>query len=464
MAVLTPAGALAAGTQLTGELLLYSNSQGIAPAPPLPTDIGAVDLSTDCGAPGGDGNFSYAASGNANGPLEGTFAASGSGTFIGGELTSLSVTFDVDAALSDAATGSLTLDPLGDPLFGTCSIRLFDWDDDGFDDVVTSVSAGGWVTYTADVTRNGSSTSEQGYAYWRVACFSVNAQPACDESETSSISFVGGSLPRTAEGIGSAATAAAATATDPVATSVDGPADSQIYIDESPFSYPWADEGFAILGREISISVYDADFNDVVTPEDAPIRLAFRVYLPVLSDLGIAPTDLVVRRDGEATGECPGATAAVPDPCISSRVTDGDQLILTVLTTHASVWSLGIPADSDAVYVMEGFTSPLGDGLNVVRAGQAVPLKWRLLSGNVPVLSIDSASITTVNYECGMAVTPTLAEKSPGRSALKHLGDGYYQLNWATPKSYANSCKELTLTLDVAGETVTKTVLFQFRK
>lgn len=464
VAVLAPASALAAGAQLSGELLMYSNSQGFAPPPPLATDAGTVDLSTDCGAPGGDGNFSYTASGNANGPLEGTFSVSGSGTFSAGELTSLSADFEIDAALSDGASGSVTLDPNGDAISGSCSTRVFDWDDDGLDDVVVSVSAGGWLTYSADVTTNGSSTSENGYVYWRVACFSVNAQPACDESETSSISFLGESLPRSAEGIGSAETAPTATSTDPVATTVDGPADSQIYIDESWVSYPWVDEGFTLLGREVNISVYDADFNDIVTPVDAPIGLTFRVYAPVLSDLGIPWEDLVVRRDGEPVGDCPGSASAVPDPCIASRVLDGDQLMLTVLTTHASAWSLGIPNDSGQTYAIEGFSSPVRDGLNVVKAGQAVPLKWRLLSSNVPVLNVQSASITTANYECGRESTLSVAEQSPGKSLLKNLGNGYYQLNWATPKSYVGSCKKLTLALMVGGETVTKTALFEFRR
>jgi hypothetical protein len=54
-------------------------------------------------------------------------------------------------------------------------------------------------------------------------------------------------------------------------------------------------------------------------------------------------------------------------------------------------------------------------------AGQAVPFKWRLL----------------------------------------HNGNGYYQLNWKSPKTYANSCKAIHLDLE---EGVTRNAYFRFPK
>ena len=46
-------------------------------------------------------------------------------------------------------------------------------------------------------------------------------------------------------------------------------------------------------------------------------------------------------------------------------------------------------------------------------------------------------------------------------SSLQNLGDGFYQYNWATPKSYANSCKTLQLDL---SEGLYRTAAFQFTK
>jgi len=43
------------------------------------------------------------------------------------------------------------------------------------------------------------------------------------------------------------------------------------------------------------------------------------------------------------------------------------------------------------------------------------------------------------------------------------LGDGYYQLNWKTDKTWANSCKQITLKIgDWLGDGFT--ALFQFKK
>jgi hypothetical protein len=47
-----------------------------------------------------------------------------------------------------------------------------------------------------------------------------------------------------------------------------------------------------------------------------------------------------------------------------------------------------------------------------------------------------------------------------GSSDLQNLGNGYYQLNWKSPTSYASSCK--TLQLNIGG--ATHNALFQFTK
>jgi hypothetical protein len=44
---------------------------------------------------------------------------------------------------------------------------------------------------------------------------------------------------------------------------------------------------------------------------------------------------------------------------------------------------------------------------------------------------------------------------------LQNLGDGFYQYNWKTPKSYKNSCKLLTLDI---GDGVPHTAQFFFTR
>jgi hypothetical protein len=112
-----------------------------------------------------------------------------------------------------------------------------------------------------------------------------------------------------------------------------------------------------------------------------------------------------------------------------------------------------------------GFNKPVDNNgvLNSLKAGQAVPLKWRLLNADgTPVTNLTTAKITATHLNCGLGTTTDLLEESsPGGSGLKNLGNGYYQLEWKTPKSYAGSCKTLHLDL---GEGITRDALFKFTK
>ena len=99
-----------------------------------------------------------------------------------------------------------------------------------------------------------------------------------------------------------------------------------------------------------------------------------------------------------------------------------------------------------------------------MKAGQNIPLKWRLLdAAGGPVTNLTTASVTAANLACGAGTTAAgaLAAAAGGGSALQNLGDGYYQYNWATPKSYANSCKTMQLNL---GEGASHDALFRFTK
>ena len=115
-------------------------------------------------------------------------------------------------------------------------------------------------------------------------------------------------------------------------------------------------------------------------------------------------------------------------------------------------------------YVFSGFQAPVdGDGvLNVVNAGRAIPLRWRLTSASgSPVTTLTAASVTVQGLDCAAASTTDLVEETTaGGSALQNLGDGYYQLNWKTPSAYANSCKNMRLDL---GEGLVHAALFKFR-
>ena len=109
------------------------------------------------------------------------------------------------------------------------------------------------------------------------------------------------------------------------------------------------------------------------------------------------------------------------------------------------------------------------NAMNVSKAGQAIPLKWRLTDfvGN-PVTTLASVSLTVSSVPCsyGSGTPDELEEYAAGSSGLQNLGDGYYQFNWKTPKTYAGSCKTLSIKLGPAEDApkMTNLALFTFKK
>ncbi len=104
--------------------------------------------------------------------------------------------------------------------------------------------------------------------------------------------------------------------------------------------------------------------------------------------------------------------------------------------------------------------------MNMSKAGQAIPLKWRLTDylGN-PVTSLTSVTVAVSSISCsqGSESPDELEEYASGSSGLQNLGGGYYQFNWKTPTSYAGSCKQLNLNLG-EGTVRTNLALITFKK
>ena len=106
------------------------------------------------------------------------------------------------------------------------------------------------------------------------------------------------------------------------------------------------------------------------------------------------------------------------------------------------------PGGPGTNYHFIGFFPPVDNlVLNSAKAGQAIPLKWRLLDAySVPVTNLATVDVTAISLPCPLGVTTDqIEEYSTGSSGLQNLGNGYYQFDWKTPKAYANSCKTLIL-------------------
>lgn len=117
-----------------------------------------------------------------------------------------------------------------------------------------------------------------------------------------------------------------------------------------------------------------------------------------------------------------------------------------------------------ALYDFVGFSQPVDNGgvFNVAKGGSTIPLKWRLLTeAGVPVTNLISASVGVATADCSLGTALDdieLFAASP--SGLQNLGNGYYQLNWKTPKT--TGCR--VMALSQAGEgPITHTALFKFK-
>jgi serine protease AprX len=126
-----------------------------------------------------------------------------------------------------------------------------------------------------------------------------------------------------------------------------------------------------------------------------------------------------------------------------------------------------VNATFSILYKFTGFSQPVDDGnvLNVANAGRVIPLKWRLTDANgTPVTNLKSVKLNAASLACPLRETADQVEEyAAGASGLQNLGDGYYQFNWATPKTYANSCKTAKLDLG-EGSGWEHTAQFQFPK
>jgi hypothetical protein len=66
--------------------------------------------------------------------------------------------------------------------------------------------------------------------------------------------------------------------------------------------------------------------------------------------------------------------------------------------------------------------------------------------------------VTATSLDCDLGVTFDLTTES---GTLQNRGNGEYQFDWKAPKSYAGSCKTVSVDL---GDGVDHTALFRFIK
>jgi len=178
---------------------------------------------------------------------------------------------------------------------------------------------------------------------------------------------------------------------------------------------------------------------------------------------GCSSTDNLSGMGAEATLTLTGGDAqglgSITATCSGALDAAGNAADLAVV--H---YTVNIPSNT---YNFTGFASPVDNNgiLNTAKAGQTIPLKWRITDANGnPVINLTGVTVTAVSLSCpSVPTTDAIEEYATSNSGLQNLGDGYYQWNWKSPSTYANTCKTLKLDLG-EGAGFEHLALFQFRK
>ena len=126
------------------------------------------------------------------------------------------------------------------------------------------------------------------------------------------------------------------------------------------------------------------------------------------------------------------------------------------------------PTPATPIYVFTGFFNPVDNPpvINKATAGQGVPVKWRITDANGVGISDPSSfvSLTSGSTTCSSTAPQDAIETYTGNSGLHYLGDGNWQFDWQTPKSYAGTCRVMSLNLrDGPGTVRGRTANFQFK-
>jgi Tol biopolymer transport system component len=169
--------------------------------------------------------------------------------------------------------------------------------------------------------------------------------PAPSESTADSVS-AGGTLTTDSEADGTSGS-------DPIETTITSPNGGTVSITESPdpSSTP-APTGYAFLGGAVTIEAPLASIED-------PLSISFTIDTTLTG--GIPVDAIVVFRDGEPILNCDvfPPDPIDPDPCISLRaINDGGDPVITVLTSHASEWAVGVVAPVDDAGPTVTITTP----------------------------------------------------------------------------------------------------------
>ena len=212
---------------------------------------------------------------------------------------------------------------------------------DGTDPTVTSPVATGQIQVTSPQTIKAVAVDAAGNA-GPVASFAYTFAPGVVSTDSGATGEVdpGGRI----FSLGTTASPSNA-----LLTSLTSPQGGAVTIAERARSGSGGPAGYSLLGQEVAITA-------PAGTASAPMRISFRLdgsQLPA----GEPGRAVSVQRNGVTVPACTSSDgSAAPDPCLASRVVEGDDTVITVLTSAASTWTFATPAFASIGAACTGIT------------------------------------------------------------------------------------------------------------
>jgi hypothetical protein len=216
---------------------------------------------------------------------------------------------------------------------------------------------------------------------------------------------------------------------------------AQIIFDPSDWSVTWA----TINGPPISAIISNIQDHSSFSLSDfdrSTIMLNGKV--PIISGSATVQNNvLTVHFDRSLAVRSLGSIVfgQMADPTVQGSFTSGSDIFS------------GTGAVTIGYYSFSGFFSPIANYPvhNAANAGQAVPIKWRLTNANGAAISDPGSFVSVASYQVSCTTSTgnpqtAVKESAAGKSGLQYLGNGNWQFNWKTPKSYAGTCRMMVLT------------------
>jgi hypothetical protein len=208
----------------------------------------------------------------------------------------------------------------------------------------------------------------------------------------------------------------------------------------------------ASVGHDYSVVDVTAPTITITTPADGAV---YGLNQPVNADFScedeVGGSGLASCNGGVPDGS-PIDTSGVGNHSFTVRAADNAGNMASLTHTY------------DVVYTFAGFFAPIDNEptLNKAKAGQTIAVKWRLTDANGGPISDPGTftSLTSGSMTCSATAAADAIESYSGSSGLQYLGDGHWQFNWKTPKSYAGKCRVMMLKL---ADGTTHIAVFQFK-